>query len=78
MKIIGKIPLWILLCLFALSHTTETMYSAGLPTISSHFNVDGNIAQLSSSVYFVGFAFGILSLGRVSDIFGRSSQRTSA
>ncbi|WPY01114.1 Bcr/CflA family efflux MFS transporter [Candidatus Trichorickettsia mobilis] len=71
MKIIGQIPLWMLLCLFALSHTTELVYTAALPDISSYFNISGGVAQVSSSIYFLGFALGILSLGRVSDIFGR-------
>lgn len=71
MKIIGKIPLWMLLCLFGLSQTTETACSSALPDIADKFNLDGGIVQFSSSIYFLGFALGILSLGRVSDIFGR-------
>jgi len=71
MKIIGKVQVWMLLCLFGLSHATETACSAALPNISEDFNISGNYAQLTSSVYFLGFAIGILSLGRVSDIFGR-------
>lgn len=71
MKIIAKIPAWMLLCLFVLSPTTETMYSASLPNLSSHFNISGNLAQITSCLYFIGFAIGILSLGRLSDIFGR-------
>ncbi len=66
-----QIPLWLLLSLFAVSHTTEPVCTAALPTIASKFHVSGNLAQLSSSIYFVGFALGILSLGRMSDVFGR-------
>lgn len=71
MKIIGQVKLWMLLCLFGLSQATETACSAALPNIAKSFKVDGNYAQLNSSMYFIGFAVGILSLGRVSDIFGR-------
>jgi MFS transporter, DHA1 family, multidrug resistance protein len=71
MKIIGKVPLWMLICLFGLSHGTEVACTSALPDISHSFNVSGSIAQLSSSTYFLGFALGILLLGRVSDIFGR-------
>ena len=71
MKIIGRVPLWILLCLFALSHSTETIYTSALPTISNYFGISGGYAQLSSSIYFVGFAVGILFLGRISDLYGR-------
>lgn len=71
MKIIGKVPPWILLCLFALSHSTETAYTAALPSISNYFSISDSLAQITSSAYFAGFSLGILSLGRVSDIFGR-------
>ena len=71
MKIIGRVKLWMLLCLFGLSQATETACSAALPSIAESFGVDGNYAQLNSTMYFIGFAVGILSLGRVSDIFGR-------
>nr|WP_253307762.1 Bcr/CflA family efflux MFS transporter [Rickettsia endosymbiont of Ceutorhynchus assimilis] len=71
MKIIAQIPPWMLLCLFVLSPTTETMYTAGLPSLSAFFNISGNTAQITSTLYFLGFAFGILSLGRLSDIYGR-------
>lgn len=71
MKIFAKIPTWMLLCLFVLSPTNESMYSAALPSLSSHFRISGNIVQITSCLYFFGFAIGILSLGRLSDIFGR-------
>lgn len=71
MKIIAQVPLWILLCLFALSHTTETVFTAALPEIANYFHIHGGVAQIASSIYFVGFALGIFLLGRVSDIFGR-------
>ncbi|ABV73302.1 hypothetical protein A1E_01785 [Rickettsia canadensis str. McKiel] len=71
MKIIKQIPAWILLCLFILSPTTETIYTSGLPSVTKYFGIDGGITQITSTLYFLGFAFGILSLGRLSDIYGR-------
>ena len=68
---IGPIPVWLLLCFFALSHTTETICTTSLPTLAKDLGLSGNLAQLSSSVYFAGFALGILSLGRLSDLIGR-------
>lgn len=68
---IGKAPVWILLALFSVSHTTEPVCTAALPTITSKLYTTGNLAQLSSSIYFLGFALGILTLGRISDIVGR-------
>lgn len=67
----GAIPIWLLLSLFAVSHTTETVCTSALPAIAHEFNVAGGIAQTSSSIYFLGFSIGILSLGRISDLFGR-------
>lgn len=71
MRIIGKIQPWALICLFALSYTGENMYMAALPAMSSHFDVAGGMMQLSSTMYFLGFACGILCLGRISDLYGR-------
>lgn len=62
---------WMLFSLFALSQSTEAIYSTSLPAIRNDFMIDPGFAQLSSSAYFLGFAIGILSLGRVSDIIGR-------
>lgn len=70
-KKVGPIPVWLLLCLFALSHTTETICTAALPIIADSLGVTGNLAQTTSSIYFLGFSFGILILGRISDSAGR-------
>ena len=71
MKIIGQIPPILLYSLIALSTMTETVCSVALPEIASKLGTDGGIAQLSTTAYFSGFAFGILTLGRISDIYGR-------
>lgn len=68
---VGPVPVWLLLCFFALSHTTETICTAALPILSNALNIPGSLLQLSSSTYFVGFATGIITLGRISDIVGR-------
>lgn len=71
MKIIAKIAPWMLFCLFALSNSTETIYSTALPSIASYFKITAARAQLTSTIYFIGFAIGILTLGRISDLYGR-------
>ena len=70
-KNVGPIPLWLLLCLFGLSHATERVCSPALPEIARALGVGSNLVQLSSSVYFVGFALGIFIIGRLSDFTGR-------
>lgn len=57
--------------LFFLSIGTENMYSAALPFISEDLCASPNIVQTSSTVYFIGFSLGIISLGIFSDKYGR-------
>ncbi|MCC2647042.1 MAG: MFS-type bicyclomycin resistance protein [Rickettsiaceae bacterium] len=71
MKVIAKVPIWLLIILFGLSHTSETVISIALPSLAHHLSVTDNMVQLSSSIYFFSFAMGIFFWGRVSDIFGR-------
>lgn len=71
MKIIGRIPPILLYSLIALSTMTETVCSVALPDIASKLGTEGGIAQISTTAYFSGFAVGILTLGRISDIYGR-------
>ena len=70
-KNVGPIPLWLLLCLFGLSHATDRVCSPALPEIAEALGVGSSLVQLSSSVYFVGFALGIFIIGRLSDFTGR-------
>ena len=71
MKNFQPIPIWLLLCLFGLSHATERVSSPALPEIAQVLGISASIVQLSSSVYFAGFALGILTIGRMSDLVGR-------
>lgn len=71
MKIIGRVPPTLLYLLISLSTFTETIYSAALPKIVDQLNTEGGIAQLSTTAYYIGFAVGIFTLGRISDLFGR-------
>ncbi len=71
MKIVGRIPPILIYFLVSLSTLTETIYSAALPDIAKNLHTDGGIAQLSTTAYYCGFAIGIFTLGRISDIFGR-------
>ena len=71
MKIIARAPLWLIVLLFGMAHTSETVVAIALPALAKHLTVSDNSMQLSSSIYFLGFAFGIFFWGRISDIYGR-------
>ena len=71
MREIAKIPIPLLLCLFGLSHATERVCSPALPKMADSLHVADSLVQMSSSIYFAGFALGIIILGRLSDIVGR-------
>lgn len=71
MKIIGRVPPVLLYLLICLSTLTETIYSPALPNIAKKLGTTGEIAQLSTTVYYLGFAIGIFTLGRISDLYGR-------
>ncbi len=49
----------------------ETIYSPALTSISAGFSVDAEHAAQTLSVYFVGFAVGVLFWGRLCDLRGR-------
>lgn len=52
---------------------SETIYTPSLPDIASHLQASGNAIQLTLSIYFLGFAFGVFCWGRLSDSIGRRS-----
>lgn len=69
-KIVKELP-FLLFLMFAISQSTESAYSTGLPQLAKDFSISNAIAQSTSSIYFLGFALGILFLGRLSDYIGR-------
>lgn len=71
MKVIGQIKPILLYFLISLSTLTETVYSAALPEIAEALKTQGGVAQLSTTAYYIGFALGVFTLGRISDIYGR-------
>jgi MFS transporter, DHA1 family, multidrug resistance protein len=66
-----QVPPFILFLLFSLSQSTESAFTTGLPQMADYFRVSPSLAQFTSSIYFYGFAIGILISGRLSDILGR-------
>ena len=64
-------PLWLLILLVMFPQFVETIYSPALPSIAQHFNVNGETAGFTISIYFIAFATGIIFWGIQSDRIGR-------
>lgn len=50
---------------------SETIYSPSLPDLSDALNASNRSVQLTLSIYFIGFAFGVFHWGWISDFIGR-------
>lgn len=72
-KNIGKKQpsLLLLICLVGFPQISETIFTPSLPEIAQSYQVSMNTAQLTLSIYFLAFAFGVFFWGYLSDIVGR-------
>ena len=61
----------IVTCLVAFGAISTDLYLPSLPSIAAHFAVGAGEAQLTLSVFLVGFAISQLAYGPLSDRFGR-------
>lgn len=68
----NKTPsLLLLIVLVGFPQISETIFSPSLPSIAEVFEISMSDAQLTMSVYFIAFAFGVFFFGRLSDKIGR-------
>ena len=67
----NKATLYLLIVLIMLPQIVETIYSPALPSLAQAFNVAPHAIAQTLSLYFVGFAFGVLLWGILSDYIGR-------
>lgn len=68
----NKTPsLLLLIVLVGFPQISETIFSPSLPSIAEAFEASMSDAQLTMSVYFIAFAFGVFFFGRLSDKIGR-------
>ncbi len=67
----NKNQLLVLILLIMLPQIVETVYSPALPQLAEAFSVNASQMSQTLSMYFVGFAFGILLWGILSDYIGR-------
>lgn len=65
------IPLYLIILVVGIPQLTETIYVISLPEVADNFKINNNIAEFTLTVYLVGFSFGVLLWGAVSDKFGR-------
>ncbi|MEG0732307.1 MAG: multidrug effflux MFS transporter [Vagococcus sp.] len=71
-NIVKKQPsLLLLICLVGFPQISETIFTPSLPEIAQSYAVNMNTAQLTLSIYFLAFAFGVFFWGFLSDIVGR-------
>ncbi len=71
MKKIGVVPPILLYILVSLPILTEAACSTILPIIADSLKSTGGLLQFSTTLYYSGFALGILLFGRISDLYGR-------
>lgn len=66
-----KVPLWIIVLIVALPQLSETIYTPSLPDLATGLGVTPTMAEYTLTTYLIGFAFGVLLWGRLSDRVGR-------
>lgn len=63
--------IFLIILLTFLPQVSETIYSPALPEICYSLNTSTTIAEWTLTTYFLGFALGVASLGKISDHIGR-------
>jgi Bcr/CflA subfamily drug resistance transporter len=71
MKKLIEPPLLLLILLVGFPQISETIYTPSLPDLARIMGVGNGLVNLTLSIYFVGFAVGVLVWGRLSDRIGR-------
>ncbi|MGK9237352.1 MFS transporter [Inquilinus limosus] len=66
-----KPALWLLASLVSLPQIGETIYTPALAALAHDIGADQGLVQSTLSIFFAGFATGVLTWGRVSDRIGR-------
>ncbi|MGY3765991.1 multidrug effflux MFS transporter [Vagococcus vulneris] len=66
-----QINLALLVCLVGFPQISETIYTPSLTEIAQSYGITLNLAQMTLSIYFLAFAFGVFFWGIASDFIGR-------
>ena len=72
-KIFREPSVWLLIFLVGFPQISETIYTPSLPELASIMHATGNQIQQTLSIYFIGFALGVLCWGILCDKVGRRS-----
>jgi len=68
---ITKLPLLTLVLLVSFGSVCAVLFTPGLPAIAKHFGISMSDAQLTISLFLVGYALGQLLYGPLANRFGR-------
>ncbi len=66
-----KPSVWFIILIIGFPQLSETIFAPLLPFIVDKFETTQTLSQMSLSVFFTGFAFGVLFWGSLSDRIGR-------
>jgi DHA1 family bicyclomycin/chloramphenicol resistance-like MFS transporter len=70
-KILREPPLFILLLLVSFASVSAVLFTPALPQIAHQLNISDTKAQLTITVFLIGYALGLLPYGPISNRFGR-------
>jgi Bcr/CflA subfamily drug resistance transporter len=70
-RIIKAPALALLICLLGYPQISETIYTPSLPDLAHSLGIKMSAAEYTLSIYFIGFAFGVLVFGILADVLGR-------
>lgn len=73
MKNQNKSFIWLIIFLVGFPQISETIYTPSLTLLATDYGVSNHQIQKTLSIYFIGFAIGVLLWGILSDIIGRKS-----
>lgn len=71
MKNHRKIPIALLIGLVGFPQISETIYTPSLPSVVQGLSTTAQLVEATLSIYFLGFALGVLIWGTISDRIGR-------
>lgn len=66
-----KLPIGLLIALVGFPQISETIYTPALPEVAHSLGTTPNAVEATLSIYFFGFALGVLLWGAISDYIGR-------